>query len=149
MKNKIFSYILLAFISFSCHSQNSIQIDKNTDLEKINNKLLEHFKKIEILQNVQNISNLEVTSLDNDKLVIAGTGKTIIDEKITLNTTFRVLVVDNLLTSEAESCSGNNCEYCKFVKKGGCDCERVGSVSGGAAYCNHSTTKKFAEIIGE
>jgi hypothetical protein len=152
MNNLVFSLIVLVFIPVSCTSQSSIEINEKTDLEKIQSELVEHFRKIEILKNVHEMNSFEINTTESGFLVVAGKGIEVKDEKTTLYVNFRVLVIDGKLSMEAESCTGNNCEFCKFVKKGGCSCERGGSVSGGAAYCNHSITKGFAELssaIGE
>lgn len=146
MKNLVCSLLVLVFLPISCNSQNSIKIDEKTDLEKIHAELIEHFSKIEILKNVHEMNSFEVNRTENGLLVVAGRGIEIKDEKTTLHVTFRVLVIDGRLSMESESCSGSNCEYCKFVKKGGCSCEREGGITGGTPYCNHSTTKGFAEI---
>jgi hypothetical protein len=141
---KLVSLLALVLIT-SCNSQNSIKIDENTDLEKIHSELVEHFSKIEILKNVRDMNSFEINRTENGLLVVAGRGTEVKDEKNTLHITFRVLVIDGVLSMESESCSGSNCEYCKFVKKG-CSCERSGNVGGGAPFCNHSITKGFAEI---
>ena len=92
------------------------------------------------------MNSFEVNRTENGLLVVAGRGIEIKDEKTTSHVTFRVLVIDSTLSMESESCTGNNCEYCKFVKKGGCSCERQGGLGTGAVFCNHTTTKGFAEI---
>jgi len=47
------------------------------------------------------------------------------------------------LPGEKHSCSGNNCESCDFKKDRdgkitGCECNSVGSMTGGSSYCNHT-----------
>lgn len=137
---------MLMTISSCAQNQSTLRIDENTDLNKIEKELISHFQNIEILKNITNMHSFELDKAENGLLLVLGQG-TEFKDGIDWNVSFRVVVVEQLLSVMAESCSGNNCEKCKFVSKGGCDCERVGSVGGGASYCNHTTTRGFVELI--
>jgi len=136
----------VVLVSVSSCAQSTLRINENTDLKKIERELINHFQEIDILKNVKEMNSFALDKAENGILLVTGEGIEIKDD-VTWKVSFRVAVVDSSLTAMAESCSGNNCEKCKFASKGGCDCERHGSITGGAVYCNHTITKGFAELI--
>src|SRR5690554_1364169 len=146
MKAFLLNTLAFMLMTISSCAQNTLKIDENTDLKKIERELVNHFQKIDILKNVKDMNSFELYRAENGLLLVTGQG-TEIKDGVTWNVSFRVAVVDASLSAMAESCSGNNCEKCKFLSKGGCDCERVGSIGGGTSYCNHTITKGFAELM--
>jgi hypothetical protein len=144
MKNLLILFITL--ISLSCSAQ-TIVISNTTDLSEQESEIGQYFNQFAIFQNIQNKGNFEymVDSDSNDGYVYGNglnlDGSDVVFRVKTDNSNGIVKLTDQAGVISAESCSGVNCSKCAFASGGGCSCETIGSVVGGASYCNHSKSR--------
>ncbi|MGC9331946.1 MAG: hypothetical protein ACP5DZ_08745 [Bacteroidales bacterium] len=144
--NKYIIMIGLVFFVFSCQTDKTkIVVDDINNLESISDELINHFKKISICKDIENMGNFKYYKDSIGNEYIEGDGLILMDDE-KHNVVFRSPVLkyanNNLTISlSGESCTGINCSKCSFKPRGGCKCEKEGSLLGGASYCNHSISK--------
>jgi hypothetical protein len=107
--------------------------------------IVEVFSATPILAGVKEMKNFQIIT-DSGKTFIQANGVTaegnfiLFRREIMMTIDSNGSIVMNFL-SLTESCSGVNCEKCSFGIDGGCKCEKVGSIQGGASYCNHTISR--------
>jgi len=146
---KIFYFLVFVYCASCSNTQTIIEVTDINDLTPYKKEFIEHFKKISIFANIQDMhdfvyykDSVNNEFIEGNGMIETGEGKS--------NVLFRSPVycensdkgfVLITLQMHGESCTGVNCSKCVFRKKGGCKCEKAGSIGGGASYCNHAISK--------
>jgi len=134
----------------SCDYVTDITVSDLGDLSAEESTIIEHFNRNALFDGLSNYSEIIYVYNDtNGKEFI----EAIADNEESGLTTLRVEVQSQEVESQsassrfmislsmsADTCSGVNCSKCSFTKDGGCKCDKIGSINGGASYCNHSTS---------
>jgi hypothetical protein len=79
---------------------------------------------------------------------VSGVGSVVVRAEVTVDVTLPDQPIYLRTSTVKETCTGVNCEKCSFADKGGCNCDRTGSLTGGSSYCNHSVTKGGISVGG-
>lgn len=129
----------------TCDYTKEITVASLDDLYPYESVIIKHLTQNPILEGVNNIRDIIYNYNEaNDKEYIEAIGDNNDDglttirvevHKVSIEAGFRVS-----LTMSFDTCSGVNCSKCSFKNDGSCKCDKIGSVQGGASYCNHSTS---------
>jgi hypothetical protein len=140
---KLILISMSVLLTFSC-SANDVRINKN-DIQKHKHEIIEYAKSFDILSGLVEFNNFKFVS-ESEQGYVYGEAKSSNGEDVVFRFTV-ILDGDYLILASGagatgESCSGNNSSKCAFATNGGCECKKVGSLTGGSSYCNHSISRK-------